>query len=169
MTPHRDEPADHADHKGHAVHLRDAIRLAMGNVRERRTWPFGAVLVRRGQVLARAVNEVEALCDPSAHAEMQAVRAAARALGGTDLSGCVVYASGFPCAMCLAAMHLAGVAAVYYAYDEETGAAYGLSAMRGYDEIARPPARRETRLVGLPVRDEADEDLYEAWRAIVGG
>ena len=144
-------------------YLLESIRLAMENVRERRTWPFGAVLVRNGQVLARAVNEVDALCDPSAHAEMQAVRAAARAQGSTDLSGSTVYASGYPCPMCLTAMYLAGVKKVFYAYSNEDGAPYDLSAERGYIEIARPPEQREMKLEGLRVRPEG-EDLYEAWR-----
>jgi tRNA(Arg) A34 adenosine deaminase TadA len=144
-------------------YLLESIRLAMQNVRERRTWPFGAVLVRNGQVLARAVNEVEALCDPSAHAEMQAVRAASRAQNSTDLSGSTVYASGYPCPMCLTAMYLAGVESVYYAYSNEDGAPYDLSAERGYAEIARPLEQREMKLAGLRVRPEG-QDLYEAWR-----
>jgi len=143
-------------------HMLDAIRLAMDNVHARRTWPFGAVLVRDGQVVATGVNQVEALCDPSAHAEMQAVRAAAQALGSTDLSGSTVYASGYPCPMCLTAMLLAGVREVFYAYSNEDGAPFGLSAERGYAEIARPPAERSMPLRPLPVRD-AGEDLYAAW------
>lgn len=146
-------------------HMADAIRLAMQNVRERKTWPFGAVLVRDGQVLARAVNEVDALCDPSAHAEMQAVRAAARAQGSTDLSGSTVYASGYPCPMCLTAMYLAGVKEVFYGYSNEEGAPYDLSAERGYVEIARPEAEREMPLRPLRVRPEG-EDLYEAWARV---
>ncbi|HJS04679.1 MAG TPA: nucleoside deaminase [Variovorax sp.] len=148
-------------------YLLDSIRLAMENVRERKTWPFGAVLVRNGQVLARAVNEVEALCDPSAHAEMQAVRAASRAQNSTDLSGSTVYASGYPCPMCLTAMYLAGVKSVYYAYSNEDGAPYDLSAERGYAEIARPIEQREMKLAGLRVRPEG-QDLYEAWREVQG-
>ncbi|GAA4351397.1 nucleoside deaminase [Variovorax defluvii] len=148
-------------------YLLESIRLAMDNVRERKTWPFGAVLVRNGQVLARAVNEVDALCDPSAHAEMQAVRAAARAQSSTDLSGSTVYASGYPCPMCLTAMYLAGVQRVYYAYSNEDGAPYDLSAERGYVEIARPLEQREMKLEGLRVRPEG-EDLYEAWRRVQG-
>lgn len=148
-------------------YLLESIRLAMDNVRERKTWPFGAVLVRNGQVLARAVNEVEALCDPSAHAEMQAVRAASRAQNSTDLSGSTVYASGYPCPMCLTAMYLAGVKSVYYAYSNEDGAPYDLSAERGYVEIARPVEQREMKLAGLRVRPEG-QDLYEAWREVQG-
>ena len=148
-------------------YLLESIRLAMDNVRERKTWPFGAVLVRNGQVLARAVNEVEALYDPSAHAEMQAVRAASRAQNSTDLGGSTVYASGYPCPMCLTAMYLAGVKSVYYAYSNEDGAPYDLSAERGYEEIARPIEQREMKLAGLRVRPEG-QDLYEAWREAQG-
>lgn len=149
------------------TYLVDSIRLAMTNVRERRTWPFGAVLVKDGKVLARSVNEVEAMCDPSAHAEMQAVRAASKALGSTDLSGSVVYASGYPCSMCLSAMYLAGVSEVYYAYSNEDGEPYDLSAARGYVEIARPLDQREMKLVHHRARDEGP-DLYEAWQAVQG-
>lgn len=143
-------------------YLLDSIRLAMENVRQRKTWPFGAVIAREGKVIASAVNEVDALCDPTAHAEMQAVRAAAKALGSTDLSGTTVYASGYPCPMCLTAMYLAGVKKVYYAYSNEDGAPYDLSAERGYVEIARPIEQREMKIEGLRVRDEG-EDLYDAW------
>ncbi len=156
-------PDPHAE-----TYLVDSIRLAMENVRQRRTWPFGAVLVRDGQVLARAVNEVDALCDPTAHAEMQAVRAAAKAQNSTDLSGSTVYASGYPCPMCLTAMYLAGVKEVFYAYSNEDGAPYDLSAERGYVEIARPVEQREMKLHALPVRDEG-EDLYEAWKKVAPG
>jgi dCMP deaminase len=145
------------------AYLLDSIRLAMGNIRERKTWPFGAVLVRDGKVLARSVNEVEANCDPTAHAEMQAVRAASKALGSTDLSGSIVYASGYPCPMCLTAMYLAGVSQVYYAYSNEDGAPYDLSAERGYVELARPIEQREMKMTYVRARDEG-QDLYEAWR-----
>jgi len=149
-------------------HLIDAIRLAMENVRRRTNAPFGAVVTRHGKIVARAVNEVDDLCDPTAHAEMQAVRAAAAALNSTDLSGCTVYASGYPCPMCLTAMYLSGVEKVYYAYSNEDGAPYGLSAERGYVEIARPMAQREMKLQGLRARDDG-EDLYEAWKRIASG
>jgi len=149
-------------------HLIDAIRLAKENVRRRTNAPFGAVVTRHGKIVARAINEVDDLCDPTAHAEMQAVRAAAAALNSTDLSGCTVYASGYPCPMCLTAMYLSGVEKVYYAYSNEDGAPYGLSAERGYVEIARPVEQREMKLQGLRARDEG-EDLYEAWKNIVPG
>ena len=149
-------------------YLLESIRLAMGNVKGRRqaTWPFGAVLVKDGRVLARAVNQVDDLCDPTAHAEMQAVRAAAKAQGHTDLSGAVVYASGYPCTMCYTAMLLAGVRKVYFAYSNEDGEPYDLSAARGYVELAKPEEQREMALIGRRVRNEG-EDLYDAWQKAV--
>lgn len=154
-----------ADPKAEA-YLIGSIRAAMENVRRRTNAPFGAVIARQGKLIATAVNEVDDLCDPTAHAEMQAVRAAAKALNSTDLSGCTVYASGYPCPMCLTAMYLSGVEKVYYAYSNEDGARYGLSAERGYLEIARPLERREMKLRGMRVRDDG-EDLYEAWQRVM--
>ncbi len=151
-------------------YLLESIRLAMGNVKDRKppTWPFGAVLVKDGEVLARAVNQVDELCDPSAHAEMQALRSAAKALGSTDLSGSVMYASGYPCSMCYTAMLLAGVKTVYYAYSNEDGEPYDLSAERGYAELAKPEGQREMALVCRRVRDHG-EDLYKAWQKAISG
>jgi len=149
-------------------YLLESIRLAMGNVkgRQQATWPFGAVLVRDGKVLARAVNQVDELCDPSAHAEMQALRIGAKAQGSTDLSGAVMYASGYPCSMCYTAMLLAGVKQVYFAYSNEDGEPYDLSAARGYVELAKSEEQREMALIGQRVRDTG-EDLYEAWQKAV--
>src|ERR1700755_2709278 len=146
-------------------YLIGSIRAAMENVLRRTNAPFGAVIAQQNKVIAIAVNQVDDLCDPTAHAEMQAVRAAAAALNSTDLSGCTVYASGYPCPMCLTAMYLSGVEKVYYAYSNEDGAPYGLSAERGYVEIARPVEQREMKLQGLRVRDDG-EDLYDAWKKV---
>ena len=158
------------DHNNNDIgkYLVESIRLAMGNVKDRKqaTWPFGAVLVKDGKVLARAVNQVDELCDPSAHAEMQAIRMAAKAQGSTDLSGAVVYASGYPCTMCYTAMLLAGVKKVYYAYSNEDGEPYDLSAERGYEQLAKPENKREMSLISHHVRDEG-EDLYDAWQKAV--
>ncbi|WP_233750501.1 nucleoside deaminase, partial [Bordetella bronchiseptica] len=89
--------------------------------------PFGALVARDGVVLARGVNRMLADHDPTAHAELLALREAGRALRSARLDGCVVYASGQPCPMCLAAMRMSGVARAVYAYSNEQAEPYGLS------------------------------------------
>ncbi|WP_016746294.1 nucleoside deaminase, partial [Rhizorhabdus wittichii] len=106
--------------------LRAAIELARDNVAQGGR-PFGAVVVKDGAIVAVGVNEILATNDPTAHAELGAIRAAARRLGSPDLSGCTVYASGHPCPMCMAAMRMAGIGAVAYAYSNEDGEPFGLS------------------------------------------
>ncbi len=117
--------------------MREAIALARANV-EAGGRPFGAVLVRDGRVLARGVNQIHETHDPSAHAELQAIRQASQALGSPRLDGCVIYASGHPCPMCLAAMHLCGIQAAWFAYSNEDGEPFGLSTATLYAEMARP-------------------------------
>ncbi|MGK9983419.1 nucleoside deaminase, partial [Salmonella enterica subsp. enterica] len=88
--------------------------------------PFGAVIVKDGQIVATGVNDVLATHDPTAHAEMQAIREASRLLGKTDLSDCHLYASGEPCPMCLGAIYWSQIKDVYYAYSGEEAAEVGL-------------------------------------------
>ncbi|HRO12570.1 nucleoside deaminase [Amaricoccus sp.] len=141
--------------------LREAIALARANV-EAGGRPFGAVVVREGEILATGVNEIHATNDPTTHAEMEAIRAASRRLGSPDLAGCAVYASGHPCPMCLAAMRLAGVTRVAYACSNDEGAPFGLSTADLYQELARPFAEQSMAISHLPVRPEG-ADLYQAW------
>ncbi len=96
--------------------LREAVRLAQAN-HARGGRPFGAVLARDGQAIATGVNDIVHSHDPTTHAEMQALRAASQALASPRLDGCVVYASGHPCPICLAAIVMSGVQCVYYAFD----------------------------------------------------
>lgn len=143
--------------------LCEAIALAQANL-ENGGRPFGAVVVRDGEVIARGVNEMLSTNDPTAHAELVAVRAASRALGSPNLAGCAVYASGHPCPMCMAAMRLAGIGEVYYAYSNDDGAPYGLSTAAIYADLAKPFAEQSMTIRYEPVRLETRPDLYEAWR-----
>lgn len=143
-------------------YLREAIALARANIGKGGR-PFGALVVRDGAVIATGVNEIHATGDPTAHAEMSAIRAASCALGSPDLGGCVVYASGHPCPMCMAAMRLAGVTGVAYAYSNEDGAPFGLSTAALYEELARPFAEQSMDIRYLPVRPEGQPDLYAEW------
>lgn len=97
----------------HDNHLQRAITLAAANV-ENGGRPFGAVIVRHGEVIAEAVNTLHQSGDPTAHAELNAIRDVSLRLGNQVLRECVVYASGQPCPMCLSAMYLTGVREVYF-------------------------------------------------------
>lgn len=140
--------------------LHEAIELARANV-EAGGRPFGAVVVRDGDVIATGVNAIHSSGDPTAHAELMAIRAASRRLGSPDLRGCVVYASGHPCPMCLAAMRLSGIAGVAYAYSNDDGAPFGLSTAAVYEDLARPFAEQSMTIRHVPV--EGRPDLYARW------
>ena len=144
------------------THLRQAIALALSNVAAGGR-PFGAVLVRDGKVVATGVNTVRSTNDPTGHAELNAIRAASATLGTADLSGCTVYASGHPCPMCMAAMRLAGIGAVTFAYSNEDGEPYGLSTAAIYADLARPFSEQSMRIRHIPVRLADREEPYREW------
>jgi tRNA(Arg) A34 adenosine deaminase TadA len=121
--------------------LRRALELARASV-EAGGGPFGAVVVRDGHVIAEGRNRVVPGCDPTAHAEIEALRAAAQALGTHELAGCVVFASAEPCPMCAAALHWARVARVVYAAGRADAAAAGFDDAQLFREIALDPAAR---------------------------
>jgi tRNA(Arg) A34 adenosine deaminase TadA len=143
--------------------LCEAIELAYANL-ERGGRPFGAVVVSNGEVIATGVNEVLSTNDPTAHAELTAIRAASRKLASANLAGCAVYASGHPCPMCMAAMRLAGVGEVVYAYSNDDGAPFGLSTAAIYAELARPFSEQSMKIRYIPARLEQREDLYADWK-----
>lgn len=147
--------------------LRQAIELARDNVAAGGR-PFGAVVVKDGEVIAGGVNEIRRTNDPTAHAEMLAIRAASQALASPDLAGCVVYASGHPCPMCLAAMRMAGVSEVAYAYSNEEGEPFGLSTAAVYAELARPFAEQSMRIRHVPF-GAGEPAVYAEWRKREGG
>ncbi len=117
--------------------LRQAVDLAHAN-RLRGGRPFGAVLAQDGVAIATGVNEIVQSCDPSTHAEMQAIRAGTRARGNPSLSGLSIYASGHPCPMCLAALVMGGAQKVFFAFDNADAAPYGLSSEASYQRLRLP-------------------------------
>lgn len=145
--------------------MREAIALARANIASGGR-PFGAVLVRDGEVIARAANRIHATNDPSAHAELLAIREAAQRLGTPRLDGCEIHASGHPCPMCLALMHLCGISTVYYAYSNEDGEPFGLSTAAVYAQMALPPERQSLDVRVL--RPEGESGLYDAWNVARG-
>jgi len=143
--------------------MREAVRLALENV-ENGGRPFGAVVVRAGEIVSRGVNTVMQSHDPTAHAEMNAIREAVRALGRADLSDCEIYASGEPCPMCYGAIHWARIPVVYYGCSGEDAAAVGFATTTLAAELCRPvPQRAAPRMVQYG-REEALA-AFRAWQA----
>lgn len=143
--------------------LLEAIELARQNIGAG-GHPFGAVIVKDGQVIATGVNEIHTTNDPTAHAELLAIRAAGQALGTPRLDGCTVYASGHPCPMCLAASRFAGIDEVIYAYSNDDAEPYGLSSAAVYADLAKPFAEQSMRILYQPVRPERRPHLYAEWQ-----
>lgn len=143
------------------VFLQEAIDLAVANIAEGGR-PFGAVVVKYGRVISRGVNEINIANDPTAHAEMLAVRAASQVLQSPLLEGCTVYASGHPCPMCLAAMRMAGISEVCYAFTNHEAEPYGLSTAAIYEELGMTNRMRHLRLVHVPP-EVGGCHPYEAW------
>ena len=144
-------------------YLRKAIELAHANV-ENGGRPFGAVVVKNGEIVATGVNEVLGTNDPTAHAELLAIRAASQKVGSPNLEGYAVYASGQPCPMCMAAMRLAGVVEVAYAYSNEDGASYDLSTAAIYADLAKPFSEQSMKIRYAPTRLDSGPDLYAEWK-----
>ena len=145
-------------------YLQAALRLAEKNARSGRGGPFGAVVVKDGAIIAKGVNLVTALDDPTAHAEIMAIREACRRLGTFDLSGCELFASCEPCPMCLGAIYWARLDRLVYAATRLDAAAAGFDDAILYDEIPLPPEQRS-----LPTIHEAHPDCglpFAAWAAL---
>ena len=105
-------------------YLKQTIELALENTNKKKAQPFGSVIVKNGEVIATGVNEIAACNDPTAHAEIQAIRKACAKLGTPELAGCTMYASSRPCPLCVEAIGWANLDAVYYAASfEEAGEA----------------------------------------------
>jgi tRNA(Arg) A34 adenosine deaminase TadA len=141
--------------------MRQAIALATANVASG-GGPFGAVVVRDGKVIATGVNQVTATNDPTAHAEVVAIRAACKALGTFQLTGCTVYTSCEPCPMCLAALYWSRSDAVYYGNSAGDAAAIGFDDSFLYEQVALPIERRKLPMQRLLPQEAIAS--FEAWR-----
>lgn len=123
----------------HQELMRRAIQLAVDNVKNG-GGPFGAVIARNGEIIAEGVNRVTPNHDPTAHAEVQAIRAAAARLENFDLAGCSIYSSCEPCPMCLGAIYWAHLDHLYFAATKTDAARAGFDDAFIYDELPLPPS-----------------------------
>ncbi|MFP5266456.1 MAG: nucleoside deaminase [Acidobacteriota bacterium] len=146
--------------------MRQAIALATGNVAGGLGGPFGALVVRDGQVIATGVNRVTATKDPTAHAEVTAIRSACLRLGDFRLEGCDLYTSCEPCPMCLAAIYWARCRSVFYGNTAEDAARAGFDDLLLYQEITRSISERSLPMVRM-LAEEAQES-FVAWREAPG-
>ncbi|WZH50521.1 MAG: nucleoside deaminase [Nocardioides alkalitolerans] len=142
--------------------LARAVELAVANVHEG-GGPFGAVVVRDGELVSTGQNRVTPALDPTAHAEVQAIRAACRELGTFTLAGCVLYSSCEPCPMCAAASLWARVDRVVYAADRDDAARGGFDDRAFYDLMATPRADWATPVVQVRPTDATAP--FDAWLA----
>ncbi len=143
--------------------MREAIRISLVKMRDNHGGPFGAVVVRRGKIVGRGWNRVTSANDPTAHAEVEAIRAACRRLKTFQLDDCELYTSCEPCPMCLSAIYWARLKAVYYGNTRKDAAKIEFDDDFLYDEVARPISRRKLPMKQL-LRREASRAFAE-WQA----
>lgn len=147
--------------KTHRHFMEVAARLAHRKMLRGDGGPFGAVIVREGKILARGWNRVTSRNDPTAHAEMVAIRRACRALKSFELRGGWLYTSCEPCPMCLAAAYWARLEGIFYANTREEAAAIGFDDAFLYREVALPPEQRTLPIVRLTT--PRSEQPFRAW------
>lgn len=144
------------------IYLAEAIALARQGVERGAGGPFGCVIVKEGRVVGRGCNEVTSANDPTAHAEIVAIRAACRELGGFQLTGADVYASCEPCPMCLGALYWARPRRVIYAATREEAAGAGFDDAFIYKEIGL--AEGERRIPWIHQAVEGAGEVFELWK-----
>jgi len=142
--------------------MREAIRLSIENVNFGNGGPFGAVIVKDNKIIARGVNKVTSDNDPTAHAEVVAIRNACKELGTFQLDGCEIYTSCEPCPMCLGAIYWARPDKMYYANTKQDAADIDFDDDFIYQELALPYAERKLVTIQL-LRDEANE-AFKLWK-----
>ena len=138
-----------------------AIQLSIDGVHSGRGGPFGAVIVRDGKIVAEGVNQVTSTNDPTAHAEVLAIRKACESLGSFELRDCELYTSCEPCPMCLGAIYWARVSRIYFANTAEDAAKIGFDDSFIYDELKQHPFLRRIPAIQI-MREEALEG-FRAW------
>ena len=142
--------------------LREAIRLSQEKMEAGEGGPFGAIIVKDGKVIGRGWNRVTSVNDPTAHAEVEAIRAACTTLGTFSLAGCEIYASCEPCPMCLSAIYWARLDALYFAASHEDAADAGFDDALLYEEVSKDWPIRSLK-TEQHLREKA-QPIFELWK-----
>lgn len=143
------------------LHMKQAIKLALSNVKENKGGPFGAVVVKDGVIIGQGANLVTDTNDPTAHAEIVAIREAARNTGSFQLKGCEIYTSCEPCPMCLGAIYWARIDKLYYAATKDDAGKADFDDSTIYKEFSLPKDQRSISSLQL-MREDAVK-VFEAW------
>jgi guanine deaminase len=149
------------DSKVNNAFMQDAIQRAVESVRSGRGGPFGAVVVKDGRVISTGINLVTSTNDPTAHAEVTAIREACRLLGTFQLSGCELYTSCEPCPMCLGAIYWARPDRVYFAATARDASEAGFDDSFIYEELKH--AHRERKIPFEPMMHEEGLEPFREW------
>jgi guanine deaminase len=147
------------------IFLRRAIELAASGIKQG-GGPFGAVISQNGKIIAESNNKVVLNTDPTAHAEILAIREASGKLGTRDLSDCVLYSSCEPCPMCLGAIYWSGIQRVVFASDRHDAAAAGFDDEMIYNEIALDPSERH--ILFLHMEESEAQEIFRKWEEFDG-
>lgn len=147
----------------HEHFMRAAIALSAQNMKDNTGGPFGAVVVKDGQIIGRGSNKVTSSNDPTAHAEVVAIRDACRNLDDFSLAGCEIYTSCEPCPMCLSAIYWARLEKIYFANTQHDAAEIDFDDRFLYEEVALEKEERSLPSVPL-LRDEAIK-VFDEWRS----
>ncbi|MBC7921712.1 MAG: nucleoside deaminase [Ferruginibacter sp.] len=142
--------------------MEEAAQLSLDNLQSGEGGPFGAVVVKGGRIIARGNNRVTSTNDPTAHAEVVAIREACRLLGTFDLRGCELYTSCEPCPMCLGAIYWARFDKVYFANTRHDAADAGFDDALIYQEIEKPLAQRKLPMEHFP--NEKARAVFWRWK-----
>jgi guanine deaminase len=145
----------------HIQWLKQAIDLAVANVQNRHGGPFGAIVVKDGKIVGMGKNEVTSSNDPTAHAEVQAIRDACRHLNSYQLTDCIIYTSCEPCPMCIGAIYWARPRAVYFAATKHDAARAGFDDHFIYEQLELPMDQRSIEMKRIETGDE--NEPFEAW------
>jgi guanine deaminase len=145
--------------------LRRALELAAKSIKEG-GGPFGALITKDGKIISEGSNRVVLSHDPTAHAEIIAIRRASATIRSHDLSGCVIYTSCEPCPMCLGAIYWSGIQKVVYASDRKDASRAGFNDNLIYEEISLDPADR--KLIFKHIPDAGGEDIFRKWDEFEG-
>ena len=145
----------------HKKFMREAIQLAAQNVHGNNGGPFGAVVVKDGQIIGRGTNLVTRKNDPTAHAEIVAIREACSTLNTFNLEGCALYSSCEPCPMCLGALYWANISKLYYASTKEDAARANFDDSHIYEEFNLP--KQDRRIPSLQLMREEAVMVFEKW------